>query len=137
MYKCGDQGHRHGHDRGADQAPHLSGQEHRLHRGVQQMQQAVHRRDKTHSRTKVGRTSRIREEPEAGPSNGSALQPPGPQHGRHHVFRPGEDQQRQPPVQEGQGVLLHRKIQFKIRGDECQEIEPEKNCKLQLSFLKL
>ena len=62
------------------------------------------------------------------------VQPPWPQHGQHHVFCPGEDQQRQPPVQEGQGVLLHRKIQFKIRGDECQEIEPERNCKSQLFF---
>ena len=35
------------------------------------------------------------------------LQPPGPQHRPHDIFRPGEDQQQQPPIQEGQGILLY------------------------------
>ena len=62
------------------------------------------------------------------------LQPPGPQHRPHYVFRPGEDQQQHPPIQEGQGILLYWKIQPKVRGDECEEIELEKNCKSQLIF---
>ena len=50
----------------------------------------------------------------------SPLQPPGPQHRPRDVLRPGEDHQQQPAVQEGRGISFNRKIQLKIRGDECE-----------------
>ena len=116
----GYQVHGHRHHCVADQTPHLSGHRPRLHRGVQQVQTTVHWRYETHSRIQMGGTPRVREEQEVGPG-----QPPGSQYRPHDVLRPGEDQQQQPAVQEGQGITFNRKSQPKLRRDECQDIEQD------------